>query len=389
MERIAFYSGSFDPFTKGHLAVLAQASMTFDRVVVGIGCNASKKAYLTDEEKVTIIDQSIKDLASMYKHRELIGQEISPAEAYLAQHPEKVSVITYKGLTIDAAVEWGASVMIRGERLIGDHDEEMRLAQVNQELCAVRGYNLQTVIIPVPDVKLTYVSSTTVRNLFSLGEYVVAMNYVTPSVHNLLVEKSLRQEYGLLTEGCNYDAKDLFESYRARKYHNLSHISYMLNFMNIFIRATDIRLDKRAMKLAIFWHDFYQGENAEELSSARAKVAAKFSYISHEDVQKLIMATKHNAIDGQKLDEMLALIHDLDLAILGDSKNYGLYAYRVREEYTESVDYEVYVKNRIKLLNSFLEKERIYLTQYFFERFESKARENIRKERDFWGSKNL
>ena len=39
MEKIAFYSGSFDPFTKGHLAVLAQASMTFDRVVVGIGFN--------------------------------------------------------------------------------------------------------------------------------------------------------------------------------------------------------------------------------------------------------------------------------------------------------------------------------------------------------------
>ena len=389
MERIAFYSGSFDPFTYGHLAVLAQASMMFDHVVVGVGCNPNKKAYLTDKEKVTIIDQSIKDLASMYGHRELIGREFSPADAYLAQHPEKVSVVTYKGLTIDAAVEWGASVMIRGERLIGDHDEEMRLAQVNQELCAVRGYNLQTVIIPVPDIKLTYTSSTTVRNLFSLGEYVVAMNYVTPSVHNLLVEKSLRQEYGLLTGGCNHDVKDLFGTYQTRKYHNFSHISYMLNFMNIFIRATSIRLDKSAMKMAIFWHDFYQGEDAEELSSVRAKQAAKASGISPEDVQKLIMATKHNVIDGQKLDEMSELIHDLDLAILGDNKNYGIYAYRVREEYAESVDYEIYVKNRIKLLNSFLEKERIYLTQYFFERFESIARENIRKERDFWGSKNL
>ena len=384
MERIAFYSGSFDPFTKGHLAVLAQASMTFDRVVVGIGCNPSKKAYLTDEEKVTIIDQSIKDLASMYKHRELIGQEISPAEAYLAQHPEKVSVITYKGLTIDAAVEWGASVMIRGERLIGDHDEEMRLVQVNQELCAVRGYNLQTVIIPVPDVKLTYVSSTTVRNLFSLGEYVVAMNYVTPSVHNLLVEKSLRQEYGLLTEGCNYDAKDLFESYRARKYHNLSHISYMLNFMNIFIRATDIRLDKKAVKLAIFWHDFYQGEDAEELSSVRAKVAAKRSNISQEDVQKLIMATKHNAIDGQKLDEMSELIHDLDLAILGDSKNYAAYSWAVMCEYTALGRIAGYSGGRIAFLNSLLNKKRIYKTDYFYNRFEKNARQNLKKESAFW-----
>ncbi len=388
MERIAFYSGSFDPFTYGHLAVLAQASMMFDHVVVGIGCNPSKKSYLTDEEKVTIIDQSIKDLASMYGHRELIGREFSPAEAYLAQHPEKVSVVTYKGLTIDAAVEWGASVMIRGERLIGDHDEEMRLAHINQELCVVRGYNLQTVIIPVPDIKLTYTSSTTVRNLMAMGEYIAAMNYVTPSVHNLLVKKSLRQEYGLLTGGVNYDAKELFAAYSTRKYHNFSHIAYMLNFMNIFTRMDDVDIDRNAMLLALFWHDFYQGDQAEELSAVRAKVAATICKTQPELVQELIMATKHN-LNAKGEYAQQALIHDLDLAILGDGKNYGLYAYRVREEYAESVDYEVYVKNRIKLLNSFLEKERIYLTQYFFERFESKARENIRKERDFWGSKNL
>ena len=384
MERIAFYSGSFDPFTYGHLAVLAQATMMYDHVIVGVGCNPSKKAFLTDEEKIHVVDQSIKDLVSIYGHRELIGREFSRAETYLAQHSEKVSVITYKGLTIDAAVEYGASVMVRGERLIGDHDEEMRLAHVNQELCAVRGYNLQTIVIPVPDVKLTYVSSTTVRNLFSMGEYVVAMNYVTPSVHNLLAEKFLRQEYGLLTSGVNYEAHDLFAVYSTRKYHNFSHIAYMLNFMNIFIRMADVNIDKNAMLLAFFWHDFYLGNRAEELSAIRAKVAAAICKTHPEIVQELIMATKHGTGDGKDYGEQAKLIHDLDLTILGDCQNYSFYVWQVYCENEEQVSYENYIKNRIAVLDKFLAMPRIYQTEYFYNRFESVARENMRKERDFW-----
>ena len=44
MKRIAFYSGSFDPVTNGHIDILRQATAIADEVVIGIGVHAGKKA---------------------------------------------------------------------------------------------------------------------------------------------------------------------------------------------------------------------------------------------------------------------------------------------------------------------------------------------------------
>lgn len=392
MERTAFYAGSFDPFTKGHLAIVAQASMMFDHVIVGVGVNPDKKSLLTEQQKLNAIQYSLYDLASMYSHRALIGRDFSTAEAYLAQNLKKVSVISYRGLSVDAAVEYGASVLIRGERLVGDHDAEMQLAHVNGELIKIRGYSLQTVQIPVPDVALTYVSSTVVRQLLDMGEYITAMNYVMPSVHNMLIEQFLRQKYGLLTNCVNYGVHDLFNAYRTRKYHNFSHIAYMLNFMDIFIRATGVKVDKSAMQLAIFWHDFYQGQSAEETSvvtqsAVKAKVAARACNILPDIVYELVLATEHNLAGEQKLTNVGEIIHDLDLAVL--SYDYGIYAWQVRCEYKKKISYERYVENRIAFLDKFLAMPRIYQTEYFYDRFEDVARENLRRERYFWKAKNL
>lgn len=45
-ERIAVYAGSFDPITLGHLDIIKKASSQYDKVVVGILSNKSKKALL-------------------------------------------------------------------------------------------------------------------------------------------------------------------------------------------------------------------------------------------------------------------------------------------------------------------------------------------------------
>lgn len=41
--KTAFYAGSFDPFTMGHFNVVQRASKIFDKVIVGIGINSTKK----------------------------------------------------------------------------------------------------------------------------------------------------------------------------------------------------------------------------------------------------------------------------------------------------------------------------------------------------------
>ena len=46
-ESIVIFPGSFDPFTRGHAAVVDEALRLFDKVVIGVGDNISKRGLLT------------------------------------------------------------------------------------------------------------------------------------------------------------------------------------------------------------------------------------------------------------------------------------------------------------------------------------------------------
>ena len=59
--RIGVYPGSFDPFTEGHLDILNSAVPLFDKVVVGVLCNAAKKPVFTAEERVDMIRRVVED----------------------------------------------------------------------------------------------------------------------------------------------------------------------------------------------------------------------------------------------------------------------------------------------------------------------------------------
>ena len=56
MERIAIFPGSFDPFTRGHAALVDDALKLFDRIVIGIGNNSAKQGLLTVENRKRLID---------------------------------------------------------------------------------------------------------------------------------------------------------------------------------------------------------------------------------------------------------------------------------------------------------------------------------------------
>ena len=60
--KIAIYPGSFDPVTKGHLDILERASSMFDRVIIAVLKNNSKKSYLPTKDRVELIRQSINDM---------------------------------------------------------------------------------------------------------------------------------------------------------------------------------------------------------------------------------------------------------------------------------------------------------------------------------------
>lgn len=143
-ERVVVFPGSFDPFTRGHAAVVEEALRLFDRVVIGVGDNIAKRGLLSVENRV----QLIKDV--------------------YADNP-RVEVRAYCSLTGDFALECGAQAIVRGVRTGSDFEYEQNMAAVNRHLYP----SLSTVILSTP-AELSHISSSVVRELLSFGRDVKA-----------------------------------------------------------------------------------------------------------------------------------------------------------------------------------------------------------------------
>jgi len=129
------FPGSFDPFTKGHEAIVLKAINLFDEIIIGIGINSNKK-YLFDTEKRII---HIKELFKNYP---------------------SVKVGTYQKLTVDYCKEIGSNNIIRGLRNSTDFEYEKSIAHINT---AISG--LETVFF-LTDEKYSSLNSSIIRDLY-------------------------------------------------------------------------------------------------------------------------------------------------------------------------------------------------------------------------------
>ena len=143
--KIALFPGSFDPFTRGHEAIVRQALTLFDKVVVAIGENIGKSSLLSTEERIKLIEQ-------------------------LYANDERVEAIAYSTLTGEAARAAGASAIIRGVRNTIDFEYERTLAQTNKRLFP----EIETILLLTP-ADLADVSSSAVRELLAFGHDVSDM----------------------------------------------------------------------------------------------------------------------------------------------------------------------------------------------------------------------
>ncbi len=92
--------------------------------------------------------------------------------------------------------------------------------------------------------------------------------------------------------------------------------------------------------------------------------------------RRLIMSTIHNYLPKREDEKYIV---DIDLAILGESLEvFDQYELDIRMEY-EWVDELLYVRERSKILEQFLNRPRIYSTDFFFELYERTARENLKR----------
>lgn len=142
---VALFPGSFDPFTRGHAALVEQALRLFDRVVIGIGDNISKHALLSVDARRRLIEE------------------------YYADEP-RVEVVVYSGLTGDCATECGAKVILRGVRNTLDFEYERVLEAANRRLFP----EIVTTLLLTP-AEVADISSSMVREWMAFGRNVAEL----------------------------------------------------------------------------------------------------------------------------------------------------------------------------------------------------------------------
>lgn len=133
--KIAIFPGSFDPFTRGHQDIVNRGLSLFDKVIIAIGYNISKKGLLTLDNRKALIESCF-------------------------ENEPRVEVILYQGLTTDLCRSLDVKFLLRGVRSSVDFDYERELDIVNRMLYP----ELESVILMTAP-SCAVISSSVVREL--------------------------------------------------------------------------------------------------------------------------------------------------------------------------------------------------------------------------------
>ncbi|MGM0568181.1 MAG: pantetheine-phosphate adenylyltransferase [Elusimicrobiota bacterium] len=138
-EKKAVYPGSFDPPTNGHLDVLQRGLTIFDKIIVAVIVNPSKKPFFSVDERKEMLKEIYKD-------------------------NDAVEVDSFKGLLVDYADKKKANTIIRGLRAVSDFEYEFQMALMNRRL----NPGIKSVYL-MPSPEFTFLSSSVVKEVCSLG----------------------------------------------------------------------------------------------------------------------------------------------------------------------------------------------------------------------------
>lgn len=149
---IAVFPGTFDPITVGHVSIVERALPLFERVIIGMGVNNTKKTMFEPAQRIAWI----RDAFSAYP---------------------QVEVMAFEGLTVELCKRVGAAFLVRGLRNGTDHGYERSIALMNRQLAGV-----ETIFLPSAP-EHAHISSTIVRELIANKADVsafVPMNVLDP-----------------------------------------------------------------------------------------------------------------------------------------------------------------------------------------------------------------
>jgi pantetheine-phosphate adenylyltransferase len=153
----AVFPGTFDPIHYGHIDIVMRASKLFDEMVIAVFDKPQKNLVFSPEERIGLVKQSF-------------------------QNEPKIKVVGYRVLTVEFCNMIGAKVIVRGLRVFSDFEFEFRMALANHRLAP----EIEIVAL-ITDEAHTFLSSTTVREIASLGGDISSM--VPPHVETALHRK--------------------------------------------------------------------------------------------------------------------------------------------------------------------------------------------------------
>jgi len=150
--KIAIYPGSFDPITNGHIDIINRGLRIFDKIIVGVLVNSTKKPLFSVSERIDMIKASIDS--------------------------DRLEISSFNGLLVDYVEKLNADAILRGIRAISDFEYEFQMALMNRKLLK----SVDTVFM-MPDEKYSYLSSKLVREVARFN------GDITPFVPDIVVKK--------------------------------------------------------------------------------------------------------------------------------------------------------------------------------------------------------
>lgn len=158
--RTVVYPGTFDPITNGHIDLVERACKMFDHVVVSIAKSEKKKPLFSLDERIALAKEALAHLGN-------------------------IEVVGFDYLLVNFARDRKATAILRGLRAVSDFEYEFQLANMNRAL----NQQAETIFL-TPAEKLSYISSSLVREIASLGGDISP--FVHPAVALALREKFSR-----------------------------------------------------------------------------------------------------------------------------------------------------------------------------------------------------
>lgn len=356
----AIYSGSFDPITNGHLWAIKEASQIFDEVYVILANNSEKKSYFSTEEKIKSIKESITGISNV-----------------------KVQVISHQFLA-DFAKDNNIKFMIRGIRDQKDFEYEKNIQVINQEI----NPDLKTVYL-VPPNTLNHISSSLVKSLISYPNWQkLVKKLVPPTVVSQFIIKNNPKvtDDWICSSGVWFEKMISLYSEPHRYYHNLQHISELLNKAKNLVKIYNLSVSEaNCLMTAIWFHDAVYNPMSKTNEDDSIKLLNDFvddvNLLNLDElkiVSEMIAATK-NHLNHPRGNKLIDLFLDLDLSILGASSvRFNEYCDQIRQEYI-FVDDKTYSVERKKILNHFLTYQSLFRTEWG-KKLSDSANQNLTKE---------